>query len=247
MERASILGVPVDCVTRQSALQALRGFLDAAAFHHVATPNNEMIVAAQRLPQFHALLRRTALNLPDSTGVVWASRLCATALPERVTGVDTVTALCDVLDAAHPVFLLGAAPGVAERAAAVLRLRNPRLVVAGVASGSPADADAPGLIAIVQASGAHLLLVAFGSPAQELWIDAHRDALPTVRVAIGVGGTFDFLAGTRSRAPRWMQSVGLEWCWRLLQEPRRIGRILTAVVVFPWMVLTRRPGRAALP
>ncbi len=240
MSRVSILGVPFDDLTAKTAAQTLHDMLGGGTFHHVATPNNEMLVAARRNDAFRAVLQRTAMNIADSTGVVWASRHLGMPLPERVTGVDTVTALCAHLGPEHPVFLLGAAEGVAAKAAAVMQERNPRLRVAGTASGSPRDEDAPDLIRQIVDAGTHLLLVAYGAPAQELWIDRHRDALSGVRVAMGVGGTFDFLAGVRKRAPEAMRRVGLEWLWRLVQEPRRIGRIWRAVVVFPWLVLTRR-------
>jgi N-acetylglucosaminyldiphosphoundecaprenol N-acetyl-beta-D-mannosaminyltransferase len=164
-------------------------------------------------------------------------------LPQRVTGVDTVTALLNDLGPEHPVFLLGGAPGIAERAAAELTKRNPRLVITGTDGGSSAENDASRIITKINAAKPHLLLVAFGAPAQDLWIDHHLKDMPSVRVAMGIGGTLDFIAGTQKRAPHCMQSVGLEWLWRFVRQPSRWMRIVNAVIVFPWLVL--RHGKDA--
>lgn len=239
MDRVVLLGVPIDALTRAEAVSRVCSMLAGTTQNHVMTPNNEMLVEASKNQPFHALLHRTALNIPDSTGLLWAARWTRQRLPERVTGIDTVTGVCAVLGADTPVFLLGAGEGVAQKAATVLQSRNPRLVIAGTYAGSPNPADAAEIVRRVNDSGAKLLLVAYGSPAQDLWIDAHRREMPSVRVAMGIGGTFDFLAGTKQRAPMWMRSSGLEWLYRFLQEPSRWRRMWKAVIVFPLMVITR--------
>ena len=144
--------------------------------------------------------------------------------------------MCLKLTSEHSVFLLGAAPDVAELAAAKLREKNPQLRIVGTYSGSPSEADAPEILRRINAADPQVLLVAFGAPAQDLWIDRYKADLHHVRVAMGVGGTFDFLAGRIKRAPHIFRSLGLEWLWRLIQEPRRIKRIRNAVVVFPLLV-----------
>lgn len=239
MNRVVVLGVPLDPVTRDEAVLFLRAAMASSSQCHVATPNNEMLVEAHKNAAFRAVLNRTALNLPDSTGLLWAVRRTGQRLPERVTGVDTVTSLCAVLDEASPVFLLGAAPGIAEKAAHALQSQNPRLRIAGTFAGSPREEDADDIIARINRSGAKLLLVAYGAPAQDLWIAQHLPALFGVRVAIGIGGTFDFLAGTKKRAPAFLRRLGLEWLYRFIQEPSRYKRMWNAVVIFPWLVLTR--------
>jgi len=235
--RVSLLGSLIDAVTRQETLEMLQEFLREDRQRHVMTPNNEMLVEAAHHENFRQLLNGTDLNIPDSTGLLWMARLTGQRLPERVTGVDTVTALCGSLTEETPIFLLGAKPGIAETAAQNLMSRNPRLRVVGCFTGSPREEDAPAIVQMIRAAAPHLLLVAFGAPAQDLWIARHLKEFPSVRVAIGIGGTFDFLAGVRKRAPVWMQKTGLEWLWRLIREPRRIGRIWRAVVVFPVLVL----------
>jgi len=237
MPRIFLLGVPLDPVTRMEAVALIRGFLKEEAQRHVMTPNNEMLVEAFHNPPFWKILNETALNIPDSVGLLKLAHWTGQHLPERVTGVDTVTQLCGELTEETPVFLLGAAPGVAERAAEKLMQSNPRLRIAGCTAGSPRNEDAPAILKAIRAAAPHLLLVAYGAPAQDLWIANNLKELPSVRVAIGVGGTFDFLAGTRKRAPLRIQMMGLEWLWRLIREPARIGRIWRAVAVFPVLVI----------
>lgn len=234
--RIHLLGLPIDALTREQAVDQLCLLVSGKGQHHVMTPNAEMLVESTRNPQFRAILERSRLNLPDSVGLLHAAKWTGQELPERVTGVDTVIDLCKELSGEHPVFLLGAAPGVAEKAAQILQRRNPDLVIAGTHPGSPSDADAPSIIAKINAAKPQLLLVAFGAPAQDLWISKYLSSLPTVHVAMGVGGTFDFIAGVQKRAPAIFQAMGLEWLWRVMREPRRIGRIWRAVVVFPWLV-----------
>lgn len=232
-----MLGVPVDVVTGAEAVALLWTFLRGEGGHHVMTPNNEMCVMALRDVEFAAVMRRTALNLPDSTGVVWAMRRAGAPDQRRVTGVDTVTALCASLDENMPVFFLGAAPGVAEAAAAKCQISSAKFQVAGCFAGSPKEEDAADIIKMINESGARLLLVAYGAPAQDFWIDRHLKDMPGIRVAMGVGGTFDFLAGLAQRAPLWMRRCGLEWAWRFAQEPARWKRMWNAVAVFPVLVL----------
>ncbi len=239
-QRIPVLGAPIDAVTPAEAVARLREMLAGNAQNHVMTPNNEMLVYAASHRDFLALLNRTALNIPDSTGVVWAMRRAGAPPQERVTGVDTVQRLCAELDENTPVFFLGGRDGVANEAANMLRRRNPHFAIAGTHEGSPRPEDAPAIIAAVNASGAKLLLVAYGAPKQDEWIDHYLTQMPGVRVAMGIGGTFDFIAGRIKRAPRLVQSLKLEWLWRLIQEPSRFPRIWKAVVTFPRLVRSER-------
>ncbi|MBI1813047.1 WecB/TagA/CpsF family glycosyltransferase [Candidatus Peregrinibacteria bacterium] len=245
LSRVTLLGVPLDPVTTHEAVVRLMALLEDPAPHHVATPNSEMLVEAHRNAAFRRVLQHAALNLPDSVGLLFMARFTGQNLPARVTGVDTVHALCARLPADHPVFLLGAPPGIAPMAAAALIAKNLELRIVGTFSGSPRSEDAQAMIDRINAASPHLLLVAFGAPAQDLWIADHLKDLPSVRVAMGVGGTFDFLAGERARAPRVFQYLGLEWLWRLVLEPRRWKRIWNAVVVFPLLVVRHRQNRSS--
>ena len=238
--RVRLLGVPIDPVTQEQAVDRLLTLLEEEGSHHVMTPNSEMLVQAHRNPKFSAVLRATSLNLPDSVGLLFMARMTGQKFPQRVTGVDTVIQLCRVLREEHPVYLLGGKDGVAEESAQELRELNPHLRIVGTFAGSPSAAEGSGIIDQINASGAHLLLVAFGSPKQDLWIAEHLKDFSSVRVAMGVGGTFDFIAGEIKRAPKMFRALGLEWMWRLIQEPKRIGRIWRAVVVFPLLCLRYR-------
>lgn len=233
--------MPIDAVDTEAALARLRAFLEGGRAEHVLTPNSEMLAASVRNAAFRGVLQRGSLNLPDSAGILLMARCTGQRLPARVTGVDTVRRLCAELPQEYPVFLLGAGPGIAERAAEALTRGNPAIRIAGTHAGTPAPEEEAEICARIAASGARVLFVAYGAPAQDLWIARNLHRLPGVRVAMGVGGTFDFLAGVRRRAPVFLQRAGLEWCWRLAQEPRRIGRILTATVRFP--LLVARYGR----
>jgi N-acetylglucosaminyldiphosphoundecaprenol N-acetyl-beta-D-mannosaminyltransferase len=149
--------------------------------------------------------------------------------------------LCEALaSSGRSVYLLGARPGVAAAAAEAMARRVPRLIIAGTRHGyfPPEDTDA--VIDTINRSGANVLLVAFGAPAQELWLARHRARLaPSIR--IGVGGLFDFYSGRIPRAPRWLQELGLEWVWRLVQEPRRMWRrYLVGNPLFLWRVMRQR-------
>ncbi len=166
-------------------------------------------------------------------GVLWAARRQGVQLRERVTGSDGIYRICAAAaTAGWRVFLLGAGPGVAEVAANKLRARYPGLQVAGVYAGSPQDAEWPVIQAQLAAAQPDILFVAYGHPRQDLWIDQHRHELPA-RVALGIGGALDFVAGVTQRAPLWMQRWGLEWLHRLLREPWRWRRMAK----LPWFVV----------
>ena len=237
MDRVHLLGIPIDPVTMEQALVRVQQMLESTAQFHVMTPNAEMLVEASHNPTFRTVLKKGALNIPDSISVVWMARLTQQHLPERVTGVDFVQRLCARLTEQHPVFLLGGREGVGRRASERLRRCNPHLSVVGTFEGTPHDASAPEIIQCINEAKPHLLLVAYGAPQQDLWIEKHFHELPSVRVAMGVGGTFDFIAGVQQRAPQILQSLGLEWLWRFMLEPRRWRRMWRALVVFPILVL----------
>lgn len=244
MPRTELLGVPIDGISFTEAREWLQDFLQEEGHpRHVVTLNSEMLVASVRDPHFRRVLHETSLNLPDSMGILWMARLTAQKLPERVTGVDVVERLCEELPEETPVFLLGGRNNVARRAAHVLRERNPRLNIVEVYEGSPNTGEAREIIQRINDAKPHLLFVAYGAPEQDLWIEKYLSEMPSLRVAMGVGGTFDFIAGVQKRAPKSWQKMGLEWLWRLFHEPKRFKRIWKAVVVFPLLVL--RYGRKA--
>ncbi len=202
----------------------------------VCTVNPEFIMTARRHPTFAQALAAADLCTPDGVGVLWAARLAGVSLNERVTGSDGIHHICQRAAAqGWRVFFLGAAPGVAERAAAELARLYPGLPVAGTYGGSPADTDWPQISQHLTAARADLLFVAYGHPHQDLWIHRHKEELP-VAVALGIGGAFDFVAGITPRAPHWLRRLGLEWLYRLARQPWRWRR-MAALPLFALLVL----------
>ena len=238
MPAITVLFVRIDKVTYADAMARVETFLREPGLHHIATVNPEFVVMAQTNAEFRRVLNATALNVPDGVGLMWASRHLHTPLRERVTGqemVDRIAALA--AERGYRVFFLGAREGIAERAAAALKTKYSRLEIAGCYAGSPARGEEDEIVARVNAANARILFVAYGPPKQELWI-ARNAARLKASVAMGVGGTFDTLAGIVPRAPQWMRRAGFEWTYRLLHEPRRFRRQL-AIPYFMWLVVTR--------
>src|SRR6266700_996047 len=183
-------------------------------------------MAAQRNKDFCVAINSASLVLADGIGVVWATRYLGRSTPERVTGSDMLPQLARLCAASgYLLYLLGATAGFAEAAGARLQELAPGLEIAGTYAGSPAPEEEDEIIERIHMAQADILCVAYGAPAQDLWIWRNLARLP-VAVAIGVGGAFDFLSGHQRRAPRAMQRLGLEWLYRLYREPWRWRRML---------------------
>jgi N-acetylglucosaminyldiphosphoundecaprenol N-acetyl-beta-D-mannosaminyltransferase len=216
----------VDSLTFAAALDRIEALVGRNEGAAVFTPNVDHVVEAESNPAFRQAYVRANLALVDGQPLVWASRLLGSALPEKISGSDLVEPLMKRAgQRGWRVFLIGGAPGSAKAAAA--RFSQVHGVdIVGIEDGciqlehTPTD-DA--LLARIADARPHLLLVALGAPKQEIWIDARRHRLSPA-VALGVGAAFDFIAGSVRRAPAWMRRAGLEWLYRLLQEPRRLGR-----------------------
>lgn len=223
----SILGVPVHAVTMEEALTRVRHFMAEPRLHQLATVNPEFVMKAREDAVFLQVLQEADLCLPDGVGLLYAARYRGEPLPERVPGSELVYHLAAMAAASGwRLFLLGAGPGVAEEAAAILRRLYPDLAIVGTYAGSPDPGENETIVNLINGSGADLLYVAYGAPRQDKWIARNKRALETVRVAVGVGGSLDFITGRAVRAPRWVQRLGLEWLHRLLQEPWRWRRML---------------------
>ena len=224
MTQARILGVRVDCLETQATLDRIEGLVAAGGRHLVATVNPEFIMRARRDAQFARVLEAADLCLADGTGVVWAARRQGCSMSGPVTGTDLIPPLAELCaKRGFRLFLLGAAPGVAADLAARLRTNHPHLEVAAH-PGSPDPSADEETLKLITAHRTQVLLVAFGAPKQELWIDRVKDRLEPF-VGLGVGGAFDYLTGRVPRAPRWMRRAGLEWLFRLVNQPWRVRRM----------------------
>jgi N-acetylglucosaminyldiphosphoundecaprenol N-acetyl-beta-D-mannosaminyltransferase len=225
--RVRIGRIEIDRLGFEDALQAIEALVERGRGGAVLTPNVDHVVRAERDAALRAAYSGADLALADGMPLVWASRLLGAPLPGRVAGSDLVLPLADrAARRGWSVYLLGGAAGDAERAAAVLDARGVR--IAGIDApridGGPQGARAAAAAAErVRAARPALVYVALGAPKQEIWIDRHRAVLAPA-VAVGVGASLAFLAGSIPRAPRWMSRAGLEWAHRLAREPRRLWR-----------------------
>ena len=206
---------------------AIDTFMAESQLHQICTVNPEFVIKAQNDANFMRVLGSAELNIPDGNGLLLAARRQGQRLPERVAGSELVYHVAErCAQRGWRLFLLGAAPRVAEEAAAKLLSLHPTLQIAGTYAGSPALDENAGIVKRVNASSAEVLYVAYGAPKQDKWIARNRDKLTSVRVAIGVGGSLDFISGRSQRAPQWVQRARLEWLYRLIQEPWRWRRML---------------------
>jgi N-acetylglucosaminyldiphosphoundecaprenol N-acetyl-beta-D-mannosaminyltransferase len=221
-----ILGIPVDNVSMDEALSKVESFLEENRVHTVYTPNSEIMMAAWRDPHLKKLLCEADLLVPDGAGVVLASKILGSPLKERVAGFDLTNRLFAFAKEKETAFFFcGGKPGVAEEAVKNLLSRNINIQVRGVRNGYFNEDEEDEIINDINSSGADILLVALGAPRQEKWIHKNRDKLK-VKICIGVGGTFDVLAGRSTRAPKFFQKNGLEWLYRLYKEPWRFIRMM---------------------
>ncbi len=222
----SLFGLSYFCGTRAEACEAILSLFPRGGA--VFTPNAEMAERALYNAHFHDTLSSAELLLPDGMGVVIGARIRGGGRLTRLPGVEVAEAL--IADGT-PTFLLGGRPGVADMARARLASRYRKAHIIGAADGYFTPAEEEARLRAIRESGARLLLVGLGSPRQEEWILAHRAALPAT-VMIGVGGSLDIYAGTKRRAPRPIQRLGLEWLYRLSCEPWRIARICRIPLFF---------------
>ena len=226
-EIATILGVPVVAYTMDEAVVKLTEDTRKNKRNFVVTANAEIIMMAQADPEYKKILSETAeLILPDGAGTVWAGNYLGYTIPERVAGYDLYLRLLEeAANSKIPVYFFGGKPGIAEEAAQEGKRRWPGLTVSGCRNGYFSAEEEPGIIEDINRSGAAMLFAALGAPKQEKWLAKYRKRLKPC-LLMGIGGSFDVLAGKMQRAPKWMQDAKLEWLFRLLKQPSRFGRML---------------------
>lgn len=236
-----VLGVPFDAVTMKEAVAKAKSLLREDGQHFICTPNPEIVMEAQKDRDLMSILREADLVVPDGIGVVWASKYSEIRLAERVAGYDLTQNLMRELAGTEETFyFFGGAPGVAAAAARKMEKQYPGLKIVGGHNGYFDEKEEKKIIQDIKKLSPSILLVGLGAPKQEKWIyDNIR--LTGVKLAIGVGGSFDVMAGNVKRAPKLFQKLGLEWFHRLITQPTRWKRMLR----LPKFVLTvlRKRGR----
>ncbi|MEZ4714218.1 MAG: WecB/TagA/CpsF family glycosyltransferase [Caldilineaceae bacterium] len=247
------MGTPIDDVTMDEALGRIDQLIAIGRAtgrgHQIATVNADFVVKALRDAELRRILQESDMATADGMPLVWGAHLLGVPLEGRVTGADMVPALAKrAAEKGYSMYFLGAAPGVAEQAANILRTQNPGLKIVGISAPpqAPLEKMDPSIVEACKAAKPDILLVAFGNPKQEKWIYRHAQEL-SIPVMMGVGGTFDFIAGVTKRAPTWMQQTGLEWVHRLVQEPRRLWKryavdLLNFSYFFGWQWWTMQRG-----
>lgn len=244
-DRVKMFGIEIDRLTMDQAVVQLLDWIGEQEYHcrYVVTPNVDHIVKLQNNEAFRIVYKDAEMVVVDGKPVLLASRLLNKLLPETVPGSDLCPALFEAARARGKlrVFLLGAADGVADRAATAIQERWPWVEICGTYSppmgfsaSSPANEVA---LEKINAASPDVLVIGLGAPKQEIWVHAVRDQL-NVKVALCVGATIDFLAGEKTRAPHWIRKIGLEWLHRAMSEPRRLLlRYMHDAWVFPWLVI----------
>jgi N-acetylglucosaminyldiphosphoundecaprenol N-acetyl-beta-D-mannosaminyltransferase len=254
-DRADILGCAIDRLDLRSTLAAIEDTIAARSYTQHMAINAAKLVAMRDDPKLCGIVSGCGLVTADGQSVVWASKLLGDPLPERVAGIDLMDALLVLSEQrGYRVFILGARHDVLARAVERLRGRFPNLKIAGTRDGYFTDDEAPDVCNIVRASNSDILFVAMSSPRKEYFLGEFGPSLHTPFV-MGVGGSIDIIAGITRRAPTVLQRLGLEWLFRLLQEPRRmfrryavtntrfLGLLGRALLTAPWRpAMLRRHG-----
>ncbi len=248
-DRLDIVGIPIDFVDMEAVIARAVDAAKAGRFFQIATVNLDFLVNGDRSEEVGALLRATAINMPDGAPVVWAARLARSRSVDRVAGADFVPLVVEAAARERlRVFFLGGENGAARVAADRLTQLHPDVDISVYEPPRAAldDMDDEQIMKRIDAAHPHILLVAFGHPKQDLWIRRNAGRLPVV--AVGVGCSFDLIAGQQTRAPAWMQRIGLEWAYRLAHDPKRLLRRYTTDAMWmltrllPWALRERVRG-----
>lgn len=244
-KRTRILDVPVDMVGSREAMEIFRELMKTEDCSMIVTPNSEIVVNAAKDPELKAIIEQADLVIPDGIGLVYASKIMGVPLRERVTGIDFLDAVLGYLEETdQSIFFLGSKPGeggqpgIAEVAAERMKEKYKKLKIAGTHHGYFKEPDEEAIVKAINESGADFLCAALGSPKQEKFIYRHRSELK-VKGGIGVGGSLDVWAGTLKRAPEFYRNHGLEWLYRLIQQPSRYKR-MAALPLFMIKVVVSR-------
>lgn len=239
----AIQGIPIANVSMDDAIETIREAAVTPATNHFCFLNADCANLAYANEEYKQVLSGCDGVFADGSGLKIAGQILNRPVVDNVNGTDLFPLLCDDFQGRDiSVYLLGARPGITDRVAAWIKKKYPGTMVAGHRNGYFSEDETSGVIEQINRSGADLLLVAFGAPRQDVWIHQHLDQLQ-VKAAIGVGGLFDFYSGRIPRAPMWMRKLGIEWLFRMLQEPKRLWkRYLIGNIVFMVHVFREKLG-----
>lgn len=243
-KRVYVLGQPIDCVTMPQTVAILEKFLGQEGTKLVLTADSNAFINAASDEEYARIFREAALITPDSSGPVWAMNKLGHSISARVSGVDIVEELCKLsVCTGASLYFLGAAPGIAEKAAKNLEVRYPGMKIAGFRDGFFSADDDLKVAEEIAAARPDILIAAMGMPRQELFI-LNTASVIGAKVGIGVGGSLDVHSGTVQRAPVLIQKIRMEWLWRLLLNPKKIAKVKN-LPVFWWriQVSSRRPTK----
>ncbi|MFQ3549752.1 MAG: WecB/TagA/CpsF family glycosyltransferase [Armatimonadota bacterium] len=220
-----ILGVKIDIIDMYRAVEQVCSFVQSGTAHIIVTADAYNIVTCKNDPEFKKIVNNADLVTADGAGILKGSKILGCPIPYKVSGIDLLEEICKTASKeGFGVYLLGAAPTIAEKAAEKLKEKYPGLIISGVRDGYFTETDEEKIVNEIKSSGAKVLFVGMGIPKQEKWISKHLDNLG-VSVAMGVGGSFDVISGNIQRAPKWMQKHGLEWLYRIIKDPKKIYKV----------------------
>lgn len=227
LKSIKILGVKIHQVTNETAYNRFLHLMEQPELSMIVTPNTEIVMMAQEDAGLKEILQDAELVIPDGIGLVYASKIHQLGLTERVTGIDTMDKMLKYCNNnKKSIYLFGGKPGVAEKAGEKMKEAYPNLTIKGIRDGYFKKEEEDKIIDHINEVKPDILFVALGAPKQEKWIYANKKLL-NAKVAMGVGGAFDVWSGVAKRAPKIFQDLHLEWFYRLLKEPSRIGRMMS--------------------
>lgn len=248
-----ILGVRLAKVNLEQALKKIELFLNSDKKHSIFTPNPEICLNASRNPEYTKILNRASINIADGFGLKIGGAILGQKIPNRITGVDLTWEILKLAAKnSHKVMLLGGGNGIAKKAAQQIKTKFPNIQLVGAGEGLKIkyqnnkiaynSEQNQKVVNFINTAQPDILFVAFGAPKQEFWISQNIYKLKSVKLMLGVGGTLDFISGKIKRAPTWIRQIGMEWLFRFIQEPKRLTRIINALIVFPLTCLRWRFG-----
>ena len=239
--KINILGILIDNIKKEELLLRISSFLEDGRQHFLVTPNPEIVLSTEKDEELKEILNRADVAIPDGFGLILASYYLKTPLEDRITGVDLMLEICKIAEEkGKSVYLLGGGEGIAQKTAEMLIDKFPKIKIVGAESGGKIEKENlkdENLLKKINGKNPDIIFVALGGGKQEKWIDANLKNLPSVKLAMGIGGAFDFISEKIKRAPFVMRKLGLEWLFRLFLEPKRIKRIFNATVLFSYKVI----------